>query len=500
MILFIEYLKFLFSEIKNSIMKRKIAILIFAALFGSNSLLKGQAKFDVESVKKDLSFLYQTLDKSHYDLYANTPKTVFNREFNRIKSTVNDSLSLIQIDRLFHPFVALTNEGHCSLELPISSYVLHLQKGGTLFPLDIYFNDHKALVLDNFSSDSAIKVGDEIIAINGNPIDTILKACYKYVSGENIYTKEISIESISFPRLYWIINDEETKFEVSIKRNDLILKGIQITSIPAGAFEAKKAKQNTRSNQTRVFQYINNIAYLRPGQFYNSEQQNSIQINTSVLDNRNFVRFIDSCFTIINDKKTSELIIDLRGNPGGAATFSNPLIAFFASEPFIGASEFKIRTSEISKKFWENVSDTSRLTMDIKKQILSREDGERFEIDGAQYKYHPRNDSLKFDGNVYVLINNLTFSQAIEVAGMIKKYRFGILIGEPTTPLMSANARQFKLPNTQLTVTFPEAYYGDTSMINGVMPDYYIQDDILTDKDEILDYTIKMINEEIEIK
>jgi C-terminal processing protease CtpA/Prc len=99
-----------------------------------------------------------------------------------------------------------------------------------------------------------------------------------------------------------------------------------------------------------------------------------------------------------------------------------------------------------------------------------------------------------------VLVNGLTFSQAIEVAGMIKKYGFGTLVGEPTTPLMSANARQFKLPNTQLTVTFPEAYYGDTSMINGVIPHHYIHDNVLTEKDEILDYTIKMIDKEIETK
>ncbi len=481
-------------------MKRKIIITILAALFGGNSLINGQIKFNAESVKEDLLFLYQTLDKSHFDLFTNTPKAVFDREFEKIENSLNDSMSLLQIDRIFRPFVALTNEGHCSLELPINSYVSYLQKGGTLFPLDLYFNDNKVLVLDNFSNDSAIKVGDEIIAINGTPIDSILNTLYKYVSGENTYSKKISIESISFPRLYWIIYDGQTKFEVAIKRNNSILGRIQISSIPAGEFEAKKSKQNPRSNQTRMFQYINNIGYLRPGQFFNSEQKNSIQNNSSLLDNKNFVHFLDSCFSIIRANNTSELIIDLRGNPGGAATFSNPLIAFFATEPFIGASGFKIRTSKISKEFWRNVTDTSQLIMDIKQQILSENDGERFEIDGNKYKYQPRNDSLKYNGNVFVIIDGLTFSQAIEVAGMIKKYGFGTLFGEPTTPLMSANARQFKLLNTQLTVTFPEAYYGDTSMINGVIPDYYVHDNILTEKDEILDYTIKMINKEIEIK
>lgn len=481
-------------------MKIKTTISIVLALIGSNHFAQGQTKFDAKSVKEDLSFLYETLDKSHFNLYANTPKEIFDKEFKKIENAINDSLSLKQIDRLFHPFVALTNEGHCSLELPISSYVSYLQKGGTLFPLDIYFNDNKVLVLDNFSNDSSIKVSDEIISINRTPIDSILKACYNYVSGENIYTKKISIESISFPRIFWVINDEQTKFEIGIKRNDSILSEIQVSSISAGEFEAKKAKQNPGSNQTKVFQYLNNIAYLRPGQFFNSEKQNNIQINTNVLDNKSFVLFLDSCFTIIHTKKTSELIIDLRGNPGGAATFSNPLIAFFAKEPFIGASGFKIRTSKISKEFWRNVTDTSHIILDIRQQLLSGNDGDRFEIISDKYKYQPRNDSLKYNGNVFILIDGLTFSQAIEVSGMIKKYAFGTLIGEPTTPLMSANARQFKLPNTQLTVTFPEAYYGDTSMINGVIPDYFVQDDILTENDEILDYTMKMIIGEIETK
>jgi hypothetical protein len=32
-------------------------------------------------------------------------------------------------------------------------------------------------------------------------------------------------------------------------------------------------------------------------------------------------------------------------------------------------------------------------------------------------------------------------------------------------------------------------------MANGVIPDYLINDDILTEKDEILEYTLKLIKE-----
>lgn len=76
---------------------------------------------------------------------------------------------------------------------------------------------------------------------------------------------------------------------------------------------------------------------------------------------------------------------------------------------------------------------------------------------------------------------------------------FGELIGEPTTPVLYGNARQFKLPNTQLTVTYPEGYFvrpsGDTSL-NGTIPDLIISDDLNSEKDKILDYTINLIKKQ----
>jgi hypothetical protein len=44
-----------------------------------------------------------------------------------------------------------------------------------------------------------------------------------------------------------------------------------------------------------------------------------------------------------------------------------------------------------------------------------------------------------------------------------------------------------------MTVSYSEAYYGDTSLSNGVIPDYLISDDLLTEKDEILDYALNLI-------
>lgn len=477
-------------------MKKIFIIMFLAVIFSLHCFAQNQIKFSAQSVKEDLEYLYETLDKSHYDLYRNTPKDIFDNEFDGISNSIEDSLTLLQVDRLFHRFVALAKDGHTTLpNPPISSYLSYLQNGGTLFPLNIYFQNQQVFVLDNYSSDSSIIPGDEIISINGKSINECLKKIYNYLCGDNDYSKNTAIETFSFPRINWLVNGESMNFNLDIKKQAGKLKNIDIPSISAADFEGKIAQKKPLLNQNRSFQFIDDVAYLKPGIFYNAPKDGNIRFNSNMLDNKEFVHFLDSCFTIIQYRKTHDLIIDLRDNPGGSATFSNPLVAFFATEPFIGGSKFLIRTSEISKNFWKDVNDTSKLFVDIKKEIMSRENGSKFIISADKYKYQPRKDSLRFKGNVYVLINRFSFSQAIEVAGMIKNHKFVKLIGEQTSPLKSANARQFLLPNTQIVVYFSEAHYDDAFLINGVTPDYEVTDDLLTEKDEILDYTLRLIKE-----
>jgi len=474
--------------------------ILTTVVFAQISFGQQQTKYSAEQVRTDFEYLYKTLDASHYDLYLNTKKEVFDKEFKRISESITDSLTLLQINRLFLPFVSLSKESHCSLELPFREYYTnYIRSGGTLFPFNVYFNDNRVFVLDNFSSDTSILSGDEIISINGKLIKEIMKGLYKSLGGENDYTKNIMIEAISFPRILWMINGEDKNYNVSIKKHNGREINNNISSIPSWEFEGKMAKKKPLPfmNQSRTFEYINDIAYLRPGTFYNAPkyEASQVKINSDMFDNKEYIQLLDSCFTVIHNKHTQVLIIDLRGNPGGSATFSNPMVAFFAIEPFTIGTKFLVRTSEISKNFWKDMNEIYPLFIDIKKEIMSKENGSRFEMLTSKYKVQPRTDSLKFKGSVYVLINRFSGSQAIEVPAMIQHYGFGKLIGERTSPMMSANGRQFRLLNTQLTVTFPEAYYGDTLMSKGVIPDYAINDDVLTEKDEILDYTLKLIRD-----
>jgi C-terminal processing protease CtpA/Prc len=133
----------------------------------------------------------------------------------------------------------------------------------------------------------------------------------------------------------------------------------------------------------------------------------------------------------------------------------------------------------------------------MKQAILSHENGSRFDI--SMSVIQPQPDSIRFTGNVYVLINHLSFSNSTSVAGIIKDHRLGELIGEETPDFVSGYgaSQHFILPNTQIAVTFPKAKGGDAAP-HSVKPDYKVEDNTSDGKDEILEYTLDLIKKEIQ--
>jgi hypothetical protein len=470
-------------------------IFIVIVIFKLDGFSQSTIKFSTQAVKQDFEFLYKTLEASHYNLYVNTKKEVFDKEYKKIFDSIKDSLTTLQVIRLLQPFVALAQNGHCNIDLGMSvgdSYGKYLQNGGTVFPLTIYFSDNKVFVLNNFSNDSSIISGDEILSINGKPIEETLKGLYSMLSGENINYKKTVIDRFTFPRIYWVVYDRCDVINLGIRKKHGNIVQLKVNAILAGVYEDKIAQQKSVVNFNRDFRFIDDIAYLHPGEFLNAG--NSGISDHKAFEKGEFCHFIDSSFIALHNKKSKSLIIDLRDNNGGDNSFSDYMISFFATKEFSFCSKFLVKTSQITKDFWKDVTDST--VADLKSDIMTKENGSYIEAN-IQKKY-PRNDSLHYNGNVYVLINRYSISNATGVASIIQDYKLGKLIGEETAELPTSYgaAQQFKLPNTQFIVMYPKAFIirpnGDTSL-HGVIPDYKVEENVYTEKDEVLEYTLDLI-------
>lgn len=129
--------------------------------------------------------------------------------------------------------------------------------------------------------------------------------------------------------------------------------------------------------------------------------------------------------------------------------------------------------------------------------MLNHKDGEIYQYDFDPYR--PQPERKRFTGEVYVLVNRQSHSQAAVTAAQIQDNGFGIIVGEETGdyPSLYASVFRYPLPNTGISVQVSKGYIervNGSTAAEGVIPDIFIKDHLLDEKDEILEGLLMKIN------
>lgn len=449
--------------------------LILSLFFGLN--LQAQDRFFKSDVLEDLAFLRQSLEEAHFDLYAYTPKSEFDANYENIKKEINkDSFSLLEAISIFQKVISKAKNGHTEIGFPGKPYGVYANTGGTLFPLEIAFEDGKSLIRKNWSNNDSIKIGAEILNINSVSMTNILSEIYPLISAERRYFKNAKLELYSFPRYYWQVYGKEDSFNVEVK-SDGVAKTYVVDAVDL--IEGYEMKRSELINSERKLKFIGTSAYLNPGGFGGDEAT--------------YQKFIDSAFIKIKERKSTNLIVDLRNNPGGDDSFSNYLVSYFADKPFKWNSSFKLKTSEFLKEHTRKNYDTTSVFW---QSVLNHKNGEVYDYEFEEYNPQPK--TKRFSGSVFVLVNRQSYSQATVTAAQIQDYGFGTIVGEETGeyPSLYASIFQFKLPKTQIPVNVSKGKIvrvDGSIKEEGVIPDIFIRDHLLDEKDELLRGLLKRI-------
>jgi len=450
-------------------------------------------QYSEADVRAELTYLYETLQAVSYDLYRVTAKPEIDEAYEDLYESISEPKTALEINRLFQPFIALAGLSHCKIAFPSDAYRQWYEDGGMFFPLEIAYSNNRAIVVANWSDNTEINTGDQILAIDGVDFSEVLQDLYPMISGENVYAKRTMLEAGSFADTWWYVHGN---FKGGIVRWQGADGDVSETYVPGYTIADYRRKspsmelpQFTRDD--REFRFIDDVAYLRPGLFLNLESSNISK--HEAFESGEFLHFLDSAFREIAARRPASLIIDIRGNNGGDNSFSDPMIAYIADRPFRMTSRFSVRTSELTKAFWQDV-DIESLAK-LKEQIMTLPNGTRFEAELGETL--PRNDELSFKGPVYVLVDRFSFSNAAVAAAIVQDYGFGILIGEETSyvPSSCGAIHTFTLPYTEQTVIYSKACSirpnGDTAM-RGVIPDILINTDLSTEADEILEKALEL--------
>ncbi len=453
-------------------------------------------KFTSEELIEDLNYLFDNLESIHPDLYYFTPQSKIDSLKAEVIKELEEPMTRLDFARKVMPPVVALGDGHTSLSFPSEERNEYLDKNGGIFPFDIMIRENKLLIASNWSEDDSIEVFSEIISINGISSETILNTMRQYVSAELDHFRDVRIER-AFRFYLWAIFGFEDDYVLKLK-DDGDIKVAEVTGISR--------------EELRVFQQRDEEP--KPYSFYILEDNTIGVIDfRQMIDGGKFGLFLDSVFTVVNDKNIQHLIIDIRQNGGGSSLLANMLFDYITDNQYKMTTKMDLK---LSRKTKQQFRQHFRNQMEWYKRpllyMMSPFNSELrmifFSKPGKIVTYEqtektiPKDIELKFAGDTYLLTSNFTFSSANMLTAAFKEYEMGVIIGEETGGVLKAfgDLIHFRLPNTNLSAYCSHKTFvhpGYDGEVRGVIPDIEIKpsiEDIIYERDVMIEYVIDLVS------
>lgn len=437
---------------------RKIALaLAFAATPALAQPAGDEDRFTPDQLRQDFLRLHETLEAAHYDLYAETARSVFDQRRDEMLAEIIEPMTRAEAMVHFQTYMALARHGHARIDFPADAWFAFRDAGGGAFPVDVRIRQGRVLVEAHQSGLDTLQPGDEILAINGAPNAIWMPHLTRHLSAETATLAHTLLESY-LPALIWLEYPDATSLDLRVRHAGGEIETLRVPLL------SRDVAEDLAEIRTPVFSLDgfdarmldDDIAYLRPGAFYNTEP------GGVVWDATGFIDRVDAAFESFLNADANALILDLRDNPGGDNSFSDPIIAWFADRQFHFASEFSIRVSEASTaanaarlaEYEEGVAEVSALFAEL---YADQETGDRVAFEIPLVDPRP---GTRFEGAVYVLINRYSYSNAVTTAALIQDYGFGTIVGEATSDMSTTYGAMeyFTLPQTGIRVGYPKAH------------------------------------------
>lgn len=441
------------------------------------------------------------------------------------------------------PVVYSIRQGHNNVS-PVSKQLTKKEqkalnkKGRILYGLlDFEFENDKLYLKNNFSKDTLIPKGSEILKMENFTPQEIKKKYWKTIVSDGFNTTyynysfakkiptflatELGIrDSLNYQFKHKDSIFQKIIYRVNFKK-DTTKKKIEL-EIKKSDIEKKLAKAKTKiENEKKKLQ-----GYDAEKKQYNKELTFKDKDSTiAVLKIRNFStgkykKFYPQVFELLQKKQTKTLILDLRNNPGGAIKEIEFLYSLFTNKTYqlIDPVVVTKKTSLWETPYYKTFKNAPLLSKPFVYPIMSVpypiiktvEFLKTKKNENGSYNYgmtaakkqdpHP----LNFNGKVYVLINGGSFSASSIISSQLKTLENVTVVGEETgggaNQTTAGRMPRYEMPNSKLTFSVLlmdfRQKYKSPEFGRGVMPDVEVKntfEDFIKDKDPQMEWIEKDI-------
>ena len=412
----------------------KLVILLFITFYchisvGQNPLFESK-KYSEQELKEDFQFWRSKLEKKHPLIYLYRSKKEVDSTFNTTYNSITASTSILEFYALLSKISSYLKDGHNGI-VPTQPILDYVTFHPYLIPIEVALDDNdRLLVSKNFSKNKDLHTGNELISINGISSHTIVNKISSFVSREGNSPLHKSIVQNYFRFYYHIIfgMNEVYKIEYSNKGKvfNTEVRGVSIDKIRTRSGYNKNDKDKNPIRLTIIDTLKTAILTINTFDKNVLKKENNISFN----------RTIREYFKTIKTNEIERLVIDVSGNSGGNPEYAVSLLKHLLNEKFIMISECR---------------------------IVSNPEEEVFEK-RTKPKWYPyyglgtkNPHKSNFNGELFILIGEETFSTAVMFASTLKRYKRATLIGKETggNPVIMSGyfiRTSWELPNTKLKV------------------------------------------------
>jgi hypothetical protein len=467
--------------------------IIYLSSFSQKKEFDVQKKYSVRQVLEDIDYTEKYLTKFHPDPYRYISKDSLHAFVIRVKARVDTPLNEMQLRYCIKRIVVKIGCGHTDAAAS-KKYAKAVKKiNRPVLPLNVFVTDsNKLVVLNNLSSDTTIKPGDEITSIGNRAVSAILKTMYATITtdGYNQTLKKQVSRFNSFKYYYSFCHGFTLDYIAKIKHSDNQItshKLLGISTLKDTLILPEKDSlvpiYKTKTCRYSIIQYKKPIAV--------------IDINS--FRGRHWRRFMKRSFKNIKKNNIEHLVVDLRDNGGGQINLGLHLLSYLINTKTVLPFDKKINSTAFNPKYKMGFMRPVPILFTFKLPVRIKNGKLRRYFIGFPKK------RKQYKGQIYVLTNGKSFSMSGVTATYLKYKRNAIIIGEETgANIAGSNAAisgKIILPNSKIIVFIPLYHlYHDVDVKNegrGLMPDHptkYTKDDVLNGKDVDLEKVKELVN------
>jgi hypothetical protein len=424
-------------------------------------------KSNTENQKKDLAVFKSVLIHKEGKLDLHVDEDSIYIYFNELENKFKTELTVLDQFKLYastlrriqcghtqiHPNKAVLKEWFASKNaLPIDYYLIGKKLVvNNLLPIDYpIINNGKSL----YQQKKRIEANSQIISIDNKSVAELMAAIGNYLSSDE---NSIDFKYFQVSQMFEFFRHISSPFSTDSVQIEYIADGdtnkiyMQTGTLPINTMNNRlqMSAKKFRASESNIgeFSIAGKYGYFRFRSFKSS------------FGNK-YEEFLKRSFHKMESKKIDKLIIDLRGNTGGAMQYS--LMRYFVGEgvslgKYIVEKPQKMADSRHLKKLNPNYFKHKRMSniqAHLKRRGL---------FNNGEVKTKSVNEELIFNGKIVVITDEGTFSSASILACHLKTLKNAKIIGRrPGGSFYTGNAGSLtlQLPKSKLKVFInPNTFY-----------------------------------------